>query len=191
MTDQLSDARNELWYVLELAKTLSQSSSFTTHPPSTTAPTATPKKVKGKGANKPAEPDVKPTTLAATLPGGPPVLPAGTYSVTPSLPLARPTHLQVYELELALGAKQQALDECSAMIDSAVDELQSMAESGDTFWSQVRTLKNGTRGRGRWAVVPKPDFGRAMADGEKARDVIIPYAVDEGVPLLCILCSGD
>ena len=70
------------------------------------------------------------------------------------------------------------------MIDSAVEELQSMARAGEDFWDKVRTLKNGTRGRRQWAVVPKPDFGRSMAERERAKDLVIPYAVDEGTAVL-------
>ena len=77
------------------------------------------------------------------------------------------------------------------MIDSAVEELQSMAKAGDRFWTQVMILRNGTRGRGQWAMVPKPDFGRVMAQGERAKDVIIPYAVDEGMMELPCLRLAD
>lgn len=55
-----------------------------------------------------------------------------------------------------------------------------MSEAGDRFWTDIRQLKDGKGGRGRWAVVPKPDFTRTMARGEMAKDVVIPYAVDEG-----------
>jgi hypothetical protein len=135
-----------------------------------------------KKAKKPSvkTEDVKSSLTIAAVPTEPPILPAGTYTATPSFPPARPPHLEAYELELALAAKQQALDECSLLIDSAVDELQSMAAAGEQFWGSVRTLRDGDRGRGQWALLPKPDFSRSMAEGERARDVIIPYAVDEG-----------
>ena len=166
--------------MLELAKTLSQSSYFTTQPPSVSVLAPTPKKGKNKGANKPAKADEKaPPTLHPAL-GEPPVLPPGTYSTTATSPTADLSHSAALDLEMALAAKQQALEECSTMIDAAVEELQLMAQGGDQFWGQLRSLKNGSRGRGRWAVVPKPDFARSMAKGERARDVIIPYAVDEG-----------
>jgi hypothetical protein len=100
------------------------------------------------------------------------------------------SHTHAYELELALAAKQKALEECSTMIDSAVEELRSMAEAGEQFWEHVRALKNGTRGKGQWAVLPKPDFGRTMVEREQAKDVIIPYAVDEGeVIRRCAKCA--
>jgi hypothetical protein len=155
-----SEARNELWFVLELAKTLGQSSSFTTAPP-----TDHPKRKK-----------IPPKIEDVKIPD-PPILPPGTYTATPSLPTStssgRPLHARVLDLELALAAKHQALDDCSALIDSAVEELQIMADAGDRFWRDVRALREGG-----WAIVPKPDFGRT---GEKAKDVIIPYAVDEGM----------
>lgn len=66
------------------------------------------------------------------------------------------------------------------MIDSAVDELQRMAGAGDRFWESLQTLQGNGQESGQWAIVPKPDFGRSMAEGERAKDVIIPYAVDEG-----------
>lgn len=66
------------------------------------------------------------------------------------------------------------------MIDGAVEELQAMSEAGDRFWQSVRELRDGKGGRGQWAVVPRPDFGRVMTEGERAKDVIIPYALDEG-----------
>jgi len=169
--------------VLELAKTLAQSSTYTIQSPNTGLQ-PTPKKGKGNKAKKPPEPDNKPLTHATTLPGDAPVLPPGTYTITPSLVAPKLSYTEAYEMELALAAKQKALEDCSEMIDSAVEELQKMAEAGDRFWSQVRTLKNGTKGKDQWAIVPRPDFGRIMVEGEKARDVIIPYAVDEGKVIL-------
>lgn len=158
--------------MLELAKTLAVSTSFTSDPPLLPNQTKKPKK-------KVEEPPA--STLTQTEP---PILPAGTYSTTPSLPQSIPLHVEAQRLELALAAKQQALDECSALIDSAVDELRSMSDAGDDFWGSIRALRDGTRGRGQWAIVPKPDFGGTMRDGERAKDVIIPYAVDEAPPAL-------
>lgn len=64
-----------------------------------------------------------------------------------------------------------------------------MTEAGERFWKDIRRLKDGKGGTGRWAIVPKPDFTRTLAKGEKAKDVVIPYAVDEGeVP--CRSCLG-
>ena len=54
-----------------------------------------------------------------------------------------------------------------------------MTSASDAFWTDIRRLNEGIKGRGQWAVVPKPDFGR-VSDGQKAKDVIIPYAIDEG-----------
>ena len=181
-----SDARNELWYVLELAKTLGQSSSFTVQPPSTAARAAPAKKAKSRGPRKVTDAEAKPAPSISSLPGEPPVLPPGTYASTPSLLPPKSSHIQVYELELALAAKQRALEDCSSAIDSAVEELLSMAQAGEEFWQQVRTLKNGTKGKSQWAVVPKPDFARSMAEGERAKDLVIPYAVDEGTAFLTI-----
>ncbi|OCF34830.1 hypothetical protein I316_03375 [Kwoniella heveanensis BCC8398] len=179
---QLNEARNELWFVLELAKTLSASSSFTSQPPPPPAHAVAgglnAKKGKQKPPAKVNEGETK-RSVAASGPAEPPVLPPGTYTTTPSSIANKQTHAQVHELELVLAAKQQALDECSALIDSAVTELQMMASAGDRFWRDVRTLKDGRGGKDQWAIVPKPDFGRLMGDGAKAKDVIIPYAVDE------------
>ena len=183
----VSDARNELWYVLELAKTLSQSSSFSIQPPSALVLAPTPKKAKNKGQHKPAKADEKATPTLHPGLGEPPVLPPGTYSTTATSTIADLSPSAALDLEMALAAKQQALEECSSMIDAAVDELQVMAKAGDQFWGHLRSLKTGSGGRGRWAVVPKPDFARSMTKGERARDVIIPYAVDEGE--LHRLCS--
>lgn len=55
-----------------------------------------------------------------------------------------------------------------------------MSEASDRFWRDLWQLKEGRGGRGSWAIVPKPDFTRTMAVGEKAKDIVIPYAVDEG-----------
>ncbi|WWC67271.1 uncharacterized protein I206_101179 [Kwoniella pini CBS 10737] len=178
--EQLNSARNELWFVLELAKTLAVSSNFTAQPPA--APNqpaeAASKKAKAKAAQKANEAGTK-ASLPTSVSQEPPILPAGTYSTTPSTQSAKPTHVQIHDLELVLAAKQQALDECSALIDSAVSELQMMATAGDRFWRDVRKLKEGENGRNQWAVLPKPDFGRTMSAGEMAKDVIIPYAIDE------------
>nr|XP_019048246.1 hypothetical protein I302_02014 [Kwoniella bestiolae CBS 10118]OCF27176.1 hypothetical protein I302_02014 [Kwoniella bestiolae CBS 10118] len=178
--EQLNAARNELWFVLELAKTLSASSSFTSQPPP--PPNQLPDTAPKKGKPKPPkanEAETKSSSLPASVPQEPPILPPGTFSVTPSSQPSKPSHAQVHELEEVLKAKQQALDECSALIDSAVSELQMMATAGDRFWRDVRKLKDGENGKGQWAIVPKPDFGRTMVAGEKSKDVIIPYSIDE------------
>ncbi|OCF60104.1 hypothetical protein L486_02781 [Kwoniella mangroviensis CBS 10435] len=179
--EQLNAARNELWFVLELAKTLSVSSSFTHQPPPPPSqqPDAGPKKGKQRPA-KANEADVNTASgLSTSVPQEPPVLPPGTFSITPSTQPTKPPHTQVHELELILKSKQQALDECSALIDSAVSELQMMASAGDRFWRDIKSLKDGQNGRDQWAILPKPDFGRTMVEGEKSKDIIIPYSVDE------------
>ncbi|ORY27358.1 subunit 17 of mediator complex-domain-containing protein [Naematelia encephala] len=185
LSTQLNEARNELWFALELAKTLSLSSGFTIESP-TTPGHPTHKKPKPKhqpqipsqGSNDDTTVKSSTTTLSNNAP---PILPPGTYSATPSRPIApRPDHSKVYDLEIALAAKQKALEECSEMIDAAVAELQIMSDAGDRFWDSVKLLKDGKEhGKGQWAVVPRPDFGRTMVQGEKAKDIIIPYAVDE------------
>lgn len=84
------------------------------------------------------------------------------------------------DLEIALASKQAALQDCSDLIDSAVEELTSMGEASDKFWDNVNKLKHGRGGRSQWALVPKPDFGRVSGEGDKAKDLVIPYALDEG-----------
>ncbi|WRT63260.1 uncharacterized protein IL334_000163 [Kwoniella shivajii] len=181
--ESLNAARNELWFVLELAKTLSASSGFTNQAPPTlnqkaATPNAGPKRGKNKAAVRVNEADAK-SSLPTSISMEPPVLPPGTFSVTPSSMPVKPTYTQVHEMELVLAAKQRALDECSSLIDSAVSELQMMAVASERFWEDVGILRNGNGGTNRWAVVPKPDFGRTMQDGEKSKDIIIPYAIDE------------
>jgi hypothetical protein len=161
-----------LWFALELAKTLSISEGFTSNPPSEELNI---KHVKQSGIVKPNNPinKLQPGVEA-------PVLPLGTFSVTPSIPPTLTTYAQTLELDLALEAKKKALDECNDMIDATIAELQAMAKAGERFWKDVKQLRNGKDGRGRWAVVPRPDFGRIAGQDEKARDIIVPYAVDEG-----------
>nr|XP_018266199.1 uncharacterized protein I303_00170 [Kwoniella dejecticola CBS 10117]OBR88357.1 hypothetical protein I303_00170 [Kwoniella dejecticola CBS 10117] len=178
--EQLNSARNELWFVLELAKTLAVSSTFTAQPPiahNQPSETAS-KKAKAKAAQKATEAETK-VSLSASITQEPPILPPGTFSTTPSARPQKTAHAQVHDLELVLAAKQQALDECSALIDSAVSELQMMATAGDRFWRDIRKLKEGENGKKQWAVIAKPDFGRTMSTEEKAKDIIIPYATDE------------
>jgi hypothetical protein len=166
-TSNSSDARNELWFVLELAKTLAESSPFTNQPPA-------------YGAHHASRSKAKDQPPGAARVGDPPVLPPGTYSTTPSVAPMRSLHLEALDLEIALAAKQRALDDCSATIDAAVEELKIMAAAGQGFWQSLRELREGRGGKGQWAIVPKPDFGRNMLEGETAKDVVIPYAVDEG-----------
>lgn len=173
----ISTARNELWFALELAKTLSVSADHTIEPPPHPHQPNASRQKKAASADK-----------ASELKGEPPVLPAGSYTATPATVPPKSKHAQIVDHELALAAKHQALDECSALIDSAVEELQVMSEAGDRFWRDVRLLKDGKGGRGRWAIVPKPDFTRTMAKGEMAKDVVIPYAVDEGESHVCAIC---
>ena len=165
-----------MWFLLELAKTLAQSGSFTSNPPDGSSESDKP-----KGRPHPAKKPDPPSAIAtAAAQSEPPVLPPGTYSTTPGKPVSAPDWKAILELEEALDAKQKAVDECSAMIDSAVSELQAMSDSTDRFWKDVRDLKSGRGSGGQWAIISKPDFGRSMASGEPARDVVIPYAVDEG-----------
>lgn len=169
-----SEARNELWFVLELAKTLGLSSSFKTEPPPASNEVPPGRHPKQKHSNR------EETKIPVPSSADAPILPPGTYTVTPGNQPARPLESQILDMQLALAAKHEALDECSALIDSAVDEMLLMADAGDRFWGDVRTLRNGIEGKDSWAMVPRPDFGKTMAVGEKAKDIIIPYALDEG-----------
>jgi hypothetical protein len=170
-----SEARNELWFVLELAKTLVTSNEFKINPPDS-APTTT----KNQNANPATKPNPNLISSLQQINAEPPILPPGTFTSTPSQSISLTTHAQALTLELALKAKQKAIEECSDMIDAAVQELQSMAKAGERFWTDVKELKDGVGGKGRWAVVGRPDFGRSMAEGEAVRDVVVPYAIDEG-----------
>ncbi|GMK54229.1 hypothetical protein CspeluHIS016_0108150 [Cutaneotrichosporon spelunceum] len=175
IVQDLNSARNELWWVLELAKTLSSSASFTADPP--------PEPISAPGPQRKKAPLAKPVAAVVTTlaPGAktdevPPILPPGTYSSTPAAAPERPAAVVAHELELALSEKAAALDECAALIDAAVDELRLMNDTGTRWASEIRALRLGEGGKGQWAVVPKPDFGRT---GENAKDVVIPYALDE------------
>ncbi|WVQ84863.1 hypothetical protein IAT38_007026 [Cryptococcus sp. DSM 104549] len=171
---QLNDARNELWFALELSKTLAASSFFRSQPPPAPIAVQPSHKGKGKGAHTPATIPAVPSA-----PTEPPILPPGTYSAMPSAAPLDPLYDQVHELHQTVQAKDNALRDCEELIDGAVGELELMSAAGDRFWSDVRCLKIGARGRDQWAVIPKPDFGGSAASGEKAKDVIIPYAIDE------------
>jgi hypothetical protein len=171
----LNLARNELWWILELAKTLASSATFTADPP--------PEPTAGLGPQRKKAPPPKPAAvpIPPLVPGAktdevPPILPPGTYSSTPAAAPERPPAVVAHELELALAAKAAALDDCAALIDAAVEELRLMNDAGTRWSAEIRALRLGEAGRGQWAVVPKPDFGRT---GESAKDVVIPYALDE------------
>jgi hypothetical protein len=111
-----------------------------------------------------------------------PVLPAGTWSATCGEAPTRPDVETAHALELALAAKQQALDDCAALIDAAVDELRLVGAASKQWASDLDALRLGTRSRGQWALVPKPDFdfarGTAPATAT-SKDIVIPYALDE------------
>ncbi|ORX35038.1 subunit 17 of mediator complex-domain-containing protein [Kockovaella imperatae] len=177
---QLNNARNELWFILELAKTLAASSSFPSNPPappveSTVTLSSSKKATKVKQAAKTEES----TTPSVPGNGDAPIFPPGTMSMTPFRP-SLPTHLEIIrDMELALAAKQSTLEQCEKLIDSAVDEFNKQASASQTFWRDIRQLKDGTDGRGQWAIVPKPDFSKILGITESARDVVIPYAIDE------------
>lgn len=179
----LNEARNELWFILELAKTLAAGANITADPPPEPIPSApTAKKgkqqqTKGVSVAASAAGSVPPPSTAAEAEA--PILPAGTFSTTPSAAPARSDVETAVGLELALAARQQALDDCAALIDAAVDELQLMNKASEHWSTDVRDLRLGDEGKGQWAVVPKPDFARTGTD---AKDVVIPYALDEAPP---------
>lgn len=180
-----SSSRNELWYVLELAKTLSLSSSFTADPPPppSFAPVPIPPKKNRKDANAPNGSGAGSSKSGSAVPvpqEDPPVLPPGTFTTVSTAAPLRTLQEEVMDLEIALASKQAALQDCSDLIDSAVEELTSMGEASDKFWDNVNKLKHGRGGRSQWALVPKPDFGRVSGEGDKAKDLVIPYALDEG-----------
>ncbi|TXT06043.1 hypothetical protein VHUM_03516 [Vanrija humicola] len=180
----LNDARNELWFILELAKTLAASADIPANPPPEPIPAApAPKKAKGKGLSlvPSAASSVPPPATSAE--GEPPILPAGTYTATPGAAPVRSAAARAHALELALAAKQRALDDCGALIDAAVDELRVMADASARFTSDIVRLKSGADG-GQWAVVPRPNFGGRSSADEMAKDVVVPYALDEAPPPL-------
>lgn len=225
IADDSSAARNELWFVLELAKTLAASSGYQIDPPEDplaareTSNTAKKQKrasqgqgqeqAQGRGsgpASIPGAPTAASSSSSAAAlsqqqPVEPPVLPPGTFTTTPaSLSTGHHAHAaETYSLQLALAAKERAVNECEALIDAAVEEMQMMSEAADGFWASVRALQgaagdgesrapsggkaSGSGISGQWAVLPKPDFAGVMQAGELARDVVIPYALDEGESL--------
>ena len=185
--------------MLELAKTLAASTGFSIDPPEDLVPSrdASKKQKRLSSAKQAPQTSDAAQTAASLLQQGvePPVLPLGTYSATPAA-LSSGNHnyaAETYALQVALAAKEQAVMECEALIDAAVEELQVMGEAADGFWESVRALQNGQAsgaqagnskrgsGSGQWAILPKPDFGGVMREGELARDVVIPYALDEGM----------
>lgn len=174
VVQDLNSARNELWWILELAKTLASSAGFAADPP--------PEPISaGPQRKKMPPPKQAGFAIPTPAPGAktdevPPILPPGTYSTTPAAAPERPPAEVAHDLELALAAKAAALDDCAALIDAAVDELRLMNDAGTRWSAEIRALRLGEAGRGQWAVVPKPDFGRT---GESAKDVVIPYALDE------------
>ncbi|TYJ53708.1 hypothetical protein B9479_005675 [Cryptococcus floricola] len=195
---QLNDARNELWFALELAKTLAVSSSHQSQPPPpppTTLHQNQPQKKHPKPKPTPNPPPAPPPP-PTPVPGEPPILPPGTFTTTPSSLPSLPLHTTVNDLIQLVRARDGAVEECLGLVDGAVEELELMGRAGERFWRDVRGLREGLggggggggRGRGRWAVVPKPDFARTMKAGEKAQDVIIPYAIDEASPATRARC---
>ncbi|WVQ79555.1 hypothetical protein IAT38_001654 [Cryptococcus sp. DSM 104549] len=109
----------------------------------------------GKGNHTPATISVVPSA-----PIEPPIRPPCTYSRTPSVAPLDPLYNQVHDE----GARHL------------------MTAAADRFWHDVRSLKVGARGRDQRTVIPRPDFGGTSASGEKANDVIIPYAIDKAPP---------
>lgn len=145
------------------------------HPPPEPIPSApVPKKKKGGAAASALT-----SAVSTPLPSGPEaelVLPAGTFSTTPGLAAEPAVHVAAERLETALRARSRALDECASLIDAAVGELEQMSRASERFAADLGAL----RGSELWAIVPKPEFGRAStAPNARARDVVIPYALDE------------
>ncbi|BEI81361.1 hypothetical protein CcaverHIS002_0205210 [Cutaneotrichosporon cavernicola] len=154
----LNSARNELWWVLELAKALASSASFAADPPP--EPISAPGLQRKKALPpKPAAVPIMTPAPGAKTDDVPPVLPPGTYTSTPAAAPERPAAVVAHELELALSAKAAALDECAALIDAAVDELRLMNDTGERWSAEIRALR--------------------LGEGESAKDVVIPYALDE------------
>lgn len=151
---------------------------MSSHPPPEPIPSA-PQPKKKKGAAAAAAASALSSTVSTPLPSGPEselVLPAGTYSTTPGMSHEPPPQVTAEKLETALRARSRALDECSSLIDAAVSELELMSNASERFASDLNAL----RGKELWAIVPKPEFGRtSIAPNARARDVVIPYALDE------------
>ena len=170
-----SNARNELWFVLELAKTLATSTGFPSNPPATADMSQPGRKPKPKPAPKaPIEAPSVPASADA------PIFPAGTMSTTPFTSQSRSQLQTIHDMELTLAAKQNAIDQCEEMLDTAIEEFVKQAAASAKFWRDIKQLRDGVSGRGQWAIIPKPDFDKALPTGADARDLVIPYAIDEG-----------
>lgn len=168
VTFKLTEARNQLWHLSDLARCLRLSAGIPSDPPA--EPVPNPRKTKPPTREPPS----------ATVDHVPGTLPTGGYTTVPATPAERTKLDEAKALESAIATKAAALDDCVALIDAAVDELRLMNSSGERWADDIRRLHLGEGGRGQWAVVPKPDFYRS---GEKvAKDVVIPYALDEAPP---------
>lgn len=164
---KLAEAQNQLWLLMDLARCLKTSADIKSDPPPEPLPTT--KKTKAP-ARAPAA-VVGPESID---------LPAGAMSTTVATARIRSTAAEAQALENAIAIKAAALDDCSALIDAAVDELRLMNSAAERWAGAVRDLHVGNVKGGQWAVIPKPNFNRTAE--KTAKDVVIPYALDEAPP---------
>lgn len=183
-------ARNEIWLVFELARTLvAAANQAAAEKPTPVVPETKPSKGKKQLQNQPlepgqpdtptqAQPEIKPVDLEAD--SNPLLLPIGSIttstSVNPYLPLAK----QVRAMQLALATQKQATLKCATMFEEAVKQMSDTNRHMESYWESVQHLRNGEIGRGRWSLMAKPAFGVHAKATSNARDLAIPYALDEG-----------
>jgi hypothetical protein len=175
-------ARNEIWLVFELARTLVAATNQAAAAAKSAAVESKP--IKGK-KNLDKSADVQPdatstTSVPETTDGNPLLLPVGSIttstSVNPYLPLPK----QVRAIQLALATKRQAALSCADMFDDAVKQMNATYQRSESYWQNVQRLKNGENSRDQWSLMAKPAFGVHAKTNSMARDMAIPYALDEG-----------
>ena len=184
-------ARNEIWLVFELARTLVAAANQAAAEKSASTGNVS-KQGKGKKpglsqnqlqtqVEKPAESQVEVKPAEAEADANPLLLPIGSITTSTSVNPYQPLTKQVRDMQLALATQKQATLKCATMFEDAVKQMSDTNGRTESYWENVRRLRKGESNRGRWSLMAKPAFGVHAKAASNARDLAIPYALDEGM----------
>lgn len=119
---------------------------------------------------------------------GPPYVPANALTVSY---IHRPTKYIAREIEdskLALARQARDVRHAADNLSAAAGRMRSRQASTDAYWNDLIALRYGTKADGPWPLLPKWTVDGTPESKQVARDVMVPYAIDEGEWGLAEVC---
>lgn len=113
-----------------------------------------------------------PNSLTPEHPASPATLTATTVTKPPPI-----SSVQVFNSQLSIGGKDQALRKATDVFKSAAESMERGRVKGEKYWVDALKIR-----RGNWGLIPAPlPFGSATGKGadKTSKDLLISFGLEE------------